>query len=132
MPSFRSAFPSKFLKADDLATGALVATIARVDFEDVGQGRRSERKLVVRFAEPGVKPMPLNLVNGESITEIAGTDDYQRWRGVAIELYRARTEYQGERVPCIRIRAPQSADTRGPAPDGARNEADEATAELEF
>ena len=50
MPSYRKAFPSKFLKADDLPTPQEVE-IKHVGFEDVGTGQNQERKLVAHFVE---------------------------------------------------------------------------------
>lgn len=114
MRSFRKAFPSKFLKADDLTESSIVATIARVELEDIGQGENVSRKLVAHFTEPGVKPFALNVVNAETIAELAGSEDIDRWPGTEIELFRTRTFFQGQRVPCVRIRAPQGTDAREP------------------
>lgn len=60
--------------------------------------------------------MVLNLVNSESIAEIAGTDDYEQWPSVRVQLYATKTEFQGKRVPCIRIEAPPTARKAAPAP----------------
>src|SRR5687767_14852330 len=103
MPSYRTAFPSKFIKADDLHGTRPVGTIANVDFEDVGAGANKDRKLVAHFVEePTIKPLVLNMINSDTIAEIAGTDDYARWGGVKIQLFASKTEFQGKRVACIR------------------------------
>jgi hypothetical protein len=109
MASYRTAFPSKYLKADDLGTTRPIGTIAAVGFENVGMGANADRKLVVRFKEPGLKQFVLNLVNCDSIAEIADTDDFEMWPGTRIQLFTTKTEFQGKRVPCIRICAPPSA-----------------------
>jgi hypothetical protein len=106
MPSFRSAFPSKFIKADDLGATRPIGTIASVDFETVGNGANADRKLVVRFDESTLKPLVLNRINCETIAEITGTDDYAQWVGHRIQLFATKTEFQGKRVACIRIAAP--------------------------
>ena len=45
MPSYRIAFPSKFLKAEDLGNTRPIVTIASVDLEDVGELARVVREL---------------------------------------------------------------------------------------
>ena len=105
MTSFRTAFPSKYLKTDDL-TAPRIVQIDHVNYEEVGSGQRQERKLVVFFVELP-KGLVLNMINGESIAEITGTEDYEQWAGHLVQLFPTRTEFQGKRVPCIRVRAPQ-------------------------
>jgi hypothetical protein len=107
MPSYRTAFPSKYTKADDLGTSRPIGTIANVDFETVGSGANTEQKLVVHFREPLMRPMIMNLVNSDSIAEISGTDDYSKWPGTKVQLYVTKTEFQGKRIPCVRIQAPE-------------------------
>ena len=120
MPSYKTAFPSKFIKADDLDTTRPIGTITTVDFEDVGAGQNKDRKLVAHFTESTLKPLVLNLINSDTIAELAGTDDYEEWVGCRIQLFATKTEFQGKRVPCIRICAPpksQSPASRKPAKD---------------
>lgn len=105
MPSYRTAFPSKYLKAEDLGTSRPIVTIATIDFEMVGPGQDQARKLVAHFEEP-IKPLVLNLINSATIAEVVGSDDYESWLGHRIQLYAAKTEFQGKRVPCIRVCAP--------------------------
>jgi hypothetical protein len=114
MPSFRSAFPSKFMKASDLNGRAVVATIASVDSEEVGKDQR----YVVRFVEAGVKPLVLNLTNGETISDVAGSEDVDDWPGQKIEIFPSSTSFQGKRVACLRVRVPRKPQ-RGPAQAGA-------------
>ena len=109
MPNYKNAFPSKYLKADDISTPRAVE-IKSVDFEDVGAAQRQERKLVVHFVELA-KPLVLNLINADTIAEISGTNDYEQWPGTTIELYPTKTEFQGKRVPCLRISEPSRRST---------------------
>ena len=112
MPSYRKAFPSKFLKADDIAVSQDVE-IKRVAFETVGAGQRQERKLVVHFVELE-KGLVLNLINADTIAEITGSDDYESWGGHRITLFPTKTEFQGKRVPCLRITEPSRQTSRRP------------------
>ncbi len=95
-------FPSTYLRAGDL-DAPVRDTITKVRKEDVGG---EESKPVVYFKTQ--KPLVLNVTNGNSIKELAGTDETDDWPGVEIELYPAETEFKGKRVPCVRIRGPQT------------------------
>lgn len=103
---YHVAFPSKYVKAADLAGRRLVVTVGDVSFADVGSGQNTDRKLVVRFRESDAKSLVLNRINCETIAELAGSDDIDQWPGTRIELYPAKTEFGGKRVDCIRIAAP--------------------------
>jgi hypothetical protein len=99
-----TAFPSKFLKHDDVA-GKPVLTITKATYEDVGSGANVERKIVLTFAETE-KRLVLNMVNTNSVIEIVGDDETDSWPGHKIQLVPSRTEFQGKRVPCVRIDRP--------------------------
>ena len=113
MSNYKDAFPSKYLKAADVNSPRAVE-IKSVDFEDVGAGQRQERKLVAHFVNV-VKGLVLNLITADTIAEITGTDDYEAWPGHVIELYPTKTEFQGKRVPCLRVREPERQSRRAPA-----------------
>ena len=55
------------------------------------------------------------MTNSKKIANILGTAETDDWPGHAIVLYQSETDYQGETVACIRVRAPKSAASR-PAP----------------
>ena len=101
------------MKAADV-TSPRAVKIETVDYEDVGTGKQQERKLVAHFVNV-VKGLVLNLINSESIAEICGTDDYDKWPGHVIELYPTKTEFQGKRVPCLRVCEPKRQSRRAPA-----------------
>jgi hypothetical protein len=107
MPSYKTAFPSKFARADDLGQTHPVGTIASVDFELVGAGATPEKKLVAHFAEPNTKPIVLNQINASTIAMLAATDDFEEWVGTRVVLYATTTEFQGKQVACIRLAAPK-------------------------
>jgi hypothetical protein len=130
MSSYKDAFPSKYLKAEDLGGTRPTATIESVAFEDVGVGVKKDRKLVVQFAERLFKPLVLNRINADTIADIAGTDEIETWTGVRVALYATTTEFQGKRVPCIRLDRPPVARTK-PRPVAPRAAVSEPPAERE-
>ena len=105
MPKRNEIFPSRYLKASDLADKPLVVEIERAPTETLGSGADAEKKTVL-YIRNGVKPMPLNMTNWDAVAAIAG-DDTDDWAGHRVELYPTTTELKGKVVGCIRIRAPQ-------------------------
>jgi hypothetical protein len=113
-------FPSKYLKAADLAGKPWVLKIKAAPIETLKDMRGGEsRKCVLHFV--GVKKsMPLNMTNFVSVAEIAG-DDTDMWPGHEVQLYPSRTQMAGETVDCVRIRKPPEpglslVSSRAPAP----------------
>jgi len=106
-------FPSKYLKASDLAGKPLVVEIERAPTETLGSGGDAEKKTVLCFRN-GVKPLPLNMTNWDAVAAIAGgdTDDWPRH---LLELYPTTTELKGKVVDCIRIRAPRQKEQKAKA-----------------
>jgi hypothetical protein len=96
-------FPSKYLRASDVTSKPSV-TIAGARVETIGSGPGAQPKVVVQFQELP-KLLPLNKTNANSIVELAGTRDWERWTGLRLQLVPAKTEFQGRRVDCVRIEA---------------------------
>ncbi len=94
---------SKFLKAADVDPPQLL-TIAKVSEEEVGKDR--EQKYACWFEEID-KGFVVNVTNGDSISEIAGSDDSDDWVGTKIVLFKDKTDFGGRRVDCIRVRVPK-------------------------
>jgi hypothetical protein len=106
------AFPGNYLKAADLGNNRVTVAIDRVEMEDIG----GDHKAVLYFQGKD-KGLVLNKTNSSAITEYAGTDETDDWRGVRVVLYKTRTEYQGKRVDCIRIdEAPIDRSRQAPPP----------------
>jgi hypothetical protein len=92
------AFPSKFLKADDLS-GKIAVTINDVGQEAMGMDKTL--KLILYFRELD-KPMVCNHTNGDMIAQLHG-DETDNWRGKRIVLTRALVPFQGKNVPAVRV-----------------------------
>lgn len=107
MPSYKAAFGS-FLKTEDLQGKAIKAVIESVEIEEIKGDDGKEKKLVARFVGKD-KGLILNRTNCESLEHICGSDDYESWVGHQIVLFPTTTKMAGKTVPCLRVRAPQSA-----------------------
>jgi hypothetical protein len=120
--NINAAFPSKYIKSSEVPEEGLSVVIDRVEIEDVdGKG---SRKPVVYFRK-AKKGMALNVTNSKKISSILGTAETDNWAGHAIVLYQSETDYQGETVACIRVRAPKSAAPAPPPPPPAATPLDD-------
>ncbi len=92
--------PSPHLEAADF-DGDTVVTIDRVDFHEVGEEKVT--KGVIYFREYK-RALVVNKTNRLRIEGHHGleTDD---WIGKQVTLYPSETDYGGQTVPCIRVRA---------------------------
>ena len=104
MPSYKTKFPSKYMKAADLEGRQQAVTIERWSDEMIGAP--PEEKTVLYFRELS-KGLVLNKTNAESIEGVAGTDDLDAWVGTSVVLVRTKTDFQGKRVECIRVESPE-------------------------
>jgi hypothetical protein len=107
------AYPSKYIKADDLAGKEYKLVIAEVRIEDVGGPGNEEDKPVLYFAGR-TKGCVLNRTNAMAIASKYG-EDTDAWIDKEILIYPDQTNFQGRMVPCIRMRVPvQLADVTAP------------------
>ena len=60
------AFPSKFLKADDLQDRTVKLTIDRVEMDEVGDGRKP-----IAYFKDAKKGLVLNVTNARAIATLA-------------------------------------------------------------
>lgn len=111
MPSWRDSIPSKWLKASDLDGKPRLVTIKKFSVETVGEDKRP----VVWFGEEE-KGLGLNITNGKAIENIAGSADPSRWIGKRVVIYPTETDFKGDRVECIRVRAPKAGAKLPPPP----------------
>lgn len=108
-----SAFPSTYLKASDLGDQMPVVTIDRVEVEPVGRDKEMKPVVYFKGKEKGVV---LNKTNSRKIAELTGSKDTDDWTGCQIRLYATETEFGGEMVECIRVKAAGSPKAAKPAP----------------
>lgn len=120
MGNINDAFPSNYLKASDIKGAEPVVTIDHVAFEPVG--RQREMKAVLYFAGKD-KGLVLNKTNATKISQLTGSPETDDWTGMRIKLYATETEFGGETVECVRIKAappngnrPAAAPKPKPAP----------------
>lgn len=93
-----AAFPSNYLKAEDLRGRAVLVTIDTVTTEKIGD----DHKPVLHFLGKD-KGLVLNKTNANRIVEAVGSDETDDWEGWTITLYSCKVDYQGKRVDAIRI-----------------------------
>lgn len=98
----RHEFPSKYLKASDLGVNQPVVVIDHVEREKVGRGQDTKPVLYFAGKEKG---MVLNKTNATKITQLTGSPETDDWGGMRIKLFATETEFGGETVECIRIKA---------------------------
>lgn len=106
--NLRDLFPSNYVAASDLHGKDVPVVIARIGIEKVGTDQ--EDRPVLFFNGMG-KGLVLNKTNAKRIAKMYG-EAVEAWVGKAITLYGSETDFQGETVPCIRVRA----DAPGMAP----------------
>jgi hypothetical protein len=95
-------FPSRFLKAHDLAGKPYTLTIKAVTLEDLGHGAEKESKLAISF-EKATKMMLLNRTNAMIIASLYGPETDQ-WLGKAVTVYAARVKAFGAWHDALRIK----------------------------
>jgi len=102
-----AAFPSKYIKAADLAGKTHTLTVARVQMEDVGSPDSPEEKPVLYFVGKA-KGVVLNKTNATAVAHRYG-DDTDDWTNKPVEVYPDTTMFGGKMVECVRMRAPAPA-----------------------
>ena len=100
--NIRDAFPSRFLRPEDLKGAEPVVTIDRVAFEVVG--RKREKKAIVYFVGKA-KGLVLNRTNADALTQLLGSALTEEWQTRRVRLYSTQTTFGRDQVPCIRIKA---------------------------
>ena len=104
------AFPSEFLKADDLQDRTVKLTIDRVEMDEVGDGRKP-----IAYFKDAKKGLVLNVTNARAIATLAG-DDMDTWTGTQIELFSTPVTFKGQVTEGIRVRPIDQVHTKKPAP----------------
>ena len=104
MPSIDDIYEDNApLKAEDLRGKDITLTIKVAEPKTYDDG---DRKLVLRFHKAS-RTLPLNRVNARTIADMHG-GDFEQWANRKITLYATTTEFRGNRVPCIRVKPPET------------------------
>lgn len=98
------AFPSKYLKAADLAGKSHALSILGVKIENVGGADNEEDKPVMYF-NGKQKGVVLNRTNAMAVAAKYG-DDTESWVDKDVLVYPDTVMFQGKLVDCIRMRIP--------------------------
>jgi len=100
--------PAPHIEAADLCGKEKVVTIKSVAFADVGPEK--QRKGIIYFEE-FPRAMVLNRTNTKRIISLYGNET-DSWPGKRLTLYPSEADFNGNTVPCIRVREqfPKKAD----------------------
>src|SRR5262249_52397245 len=97
---------AKYLKKEDIPSPVSTSILWIKEEEVPAPGKGTETRLVLYF--DGIKKgLVLNTANAEALTEITGTDDYEKWSDLPVQLYvDPDVTYGGKKIGGIRIRKP--------------------------
>lgn len=98
--NIRAAYPGQYIKAADLQKQHVNVVIERVEMEQVGK----DTKPVVYFRGKQ-RGLVLNKTNGYTLADGYG-DDTDQWIGQAIIMHEVMVDFQGSRVPSVRVLIP--------------------------
>lgn len=102
---FRKYMDKNYLGSWDVPEGEdLVLTVDHCERNEVQNERGSEKKLVMYFKEKGYKPMILNTVNSEAISEAYGSKRVEDWEGKKIAITTEKVKAFGSLKDALRIR----------------------------
>jgi len=96
------AFPSKWLKAEDIGVDRKVKVVIR----EVGLETISDEDKPVVYFEGKSKGMVLNKTNAGRLAVPYG-DDTDDWTGKEVFLFVENVSFQGRMVPAIRVDVPR-------------------------
>ena len=97
---------AKYLKKEDIPSPINTSILWIKEEEVTAPGKGTETRLIL-YLEGLKKGLVLNTANAEALAEITGTDEYEQWSDVPIELYvDPDVKYGGKKIGGIRIRKP--------------------------
>ena len=105
---------AKYLKKEDIPSPVNTSILWIKEEEVTTPGKGTETRLVLYF--DGLKKgLVLNTANAEALADVTGTDDYEKWSDVPIQLYAdPDVTFGKKKVGGIRIRKPVSVSVRVP------------------
>ena len=97
---------ARYLKKGDIPSPVNTSILWIKEEEVTAPGKGTETRLVLYF--DGLKKgLVLNTANAEALAEITGTEEYEQWPDIPIELYvDPDVKYGGKKIGGIRIRKP--------------------------
>ena len=102
---FRKFMDKNYLGSWDVPEGEdLVLTIDHCERNEVQNERGTEKKLVMYFKEKGYKPMILNTVNSEAISEAYSSKRVEDWENKRIAITTEKVKAFGTLKDALRIR----------------------------
>ena len=113
-----SAFPSKFLKSDDLEGKALHLKISHVEMQEVGFDDDKDLKPILYFHDRK-QGLDLNKTNAADLSVEYGSET-DEWVDKSVILFSTSVRFRGKRVQGLRVRfkdnSPRSVDDEEPPP----------------
>lgn len=114
-------FPSKYLRAADLAGKPRTVEIDHVSHEVFKDDGASVTKTILHFAGGGTAPVVLNKTNWKMLVAVTGADDDEDWAGTAIELRSEKVNTPGGKiVDSIRVHEAPQPKSEAPKPKKAK------------
>jgi hypothetical protein len=111
MPTKNEAFPSRWLKAEDIPQQGLALKIAKIEVEKIGTDQKENYVVYFRGQD---KALVLNGTNWELIAAALREENSDDWPGKIIELFPTTTNFGAKTVDCIRVRRHRPAQTATP------------------
>jgi hypothetical protein len=97
---------AKYLKKEDISSPIDTSILWIKEEEVTAPGKGTETRLVL-YCDGLKKGLVLNTTNADALLDITGTDDYEQWSDISIELYvDPDVKYGGKKIGGIRIRKP--------------------------
>jgi hypothetical protein len=111
----RDVYPTRYFTATDFPETPMVLQIEVARREEFENDGKSVEKLVVYFVGqksglvvgPTVWDQIADIVAADGVDKF-DSDDFTKWPGHWVELYRDKTPFGGKMVPCIRARKPNT------------------------
>ena len=95
-----------YLKKEDLSE-PINTTLLWVKEEKVTAPGKGTKTRLVAYFDGLSKGLVINMANAETLAELTGTDDYEKWADTTVQLYvDPDVKYGGKKTGGIRIRKP--------------------------